>query len=62
MLRNLAAQEDLLFLLAESQGPEPAHAVFAHHAGGPGRFAVLMSLPAPVDIWLRKISSATRPP
>ena len=31
MLRDLAAQEDLLFLLAEGERTQPAHAVFADH-------------------------------
>src|ERR1035438_3084252 len=36
MLRNLAAQEDLLFLLAEGKRTEAAHAVLADHAAGEG--------------------------
>ncbi len=34
VLCDLAAQEDLLFLLAEGQRTEAAHAVLAHHAAG----------------------------
>ena len=34
MLRDLAAEEDLLFLLAEGQRTEAAHAVLADHAAG----------------------------
>src|ERR1019366_6106938 len=34
MLCNLAAQEDLLFLFAESKRTEAAHAVLADHAAG----------------------------
>ena len=32
MLRDFTTQEDLLFLLAEGQRTEPAHAVLANHA------------------------------
>src|SRR4051794_2553650 len=31
MLCNLASQEDLLLLLAESKRPQAAHAIFANH-------------------------------
>ncbi len=34
MLRDLAAEEDLLFLLAEGERTETAHAVLADHAAG----------------------------
>ena len=62
MAGKFLAQEDLLFLLAKGQRAEcVAHTPLAHHF--PGKFrGASISLPAPVVMWLRNISSSARPP